>query len=79
VILGVEGEARSILERAGAGVCIEPEDAGSLARAVLELRDSPEGRARYGRTGQEFVRRRHDRRALARRLAVILESAAAVR
>ena len=37
VILGVEGQARKILEEAEAGICIEPENSSQLAEAVSRL------------------------------------------
>ncbi len=73
VVLGVLGEARELLERAGAGVSVEPEDAEALARAVLRVRASHELRARASKAGVEFVRAHRDRRALARRFASALE------
>ena len=37
IILGVEGEAQGIFEEAGAGICIEPENAERLAERVRLL------------------------------------------
>lgn len=41
IILGVEGEACDLLETAGAGIPIPPEDDGALAQAIRTLADNP--------------------------------------
>ena len=41
VILGVEGQARQIVEDAGAGLVIEPENADALAAAITQLDQQP--------------------------------------
>jgi glycosyltransferase involved in cell wall biosynthesis len=74
IILGVDGEARSIVEEAGAGVFVAPENPEALAAAILSLRamKSDGSLARMGRSGREFVGRRFDRNELARRLEAAL-------
>ena len=68
VILGVEGEAKEVLEAAGAGVAINPESAEELAAAMRKLADQPELAAAYGRAGARVrrpePRSRQGRRAL---------------
>jgi glycosyltransferase involved in cell wall biosynthesis len=55
VILAVEGQARQIVEEAGAGMAIEPENAGALAAAIAQLKTDRElGRA-LGRKGREYI------------------------
>jgi glycosyltransferase involved in cell wall biosynthesis len=55
VILGVRGEARQILERADAGIAIEPENPAQLRDAVLELQRDPKRCARLGRNGRRYA------------------------
>jgi colanic acid biosynthesis glycosyl transferase WcaI len=55
VILGVNGQARQVLERAQAGICIEPENPGALCEAILKLRDEPWLRESLGRNGREYI------------------------
>jgi glycosyltransferase involved in cell wall biosynthesis len=69
IVLGVGGESRQIVERAGAGLCIPPEDAQALADAILSLSRNPALAASLGASGQQFVTQHHDRVVLARRLA----------
>ena len=65
VIVGVAGEATELIERAAAGIPIEPENADQLVRAVERLADNPALRARLGRAGRQYVIAHHDRDALA--------------
>jgi len=79
VVLAVDGEAREILERAGAGVFVPPGDAAALARAILALQADAGLRAEMGRRGREFVRRHYVRADQAREFAAVLEQVAGAR
>jgi colanic acid biosynthesis glycosyl transferase WcaI len=65
VILGVEGQARKILEEARAGICIEPENASELAQAVLHLAGDEQLRETLGRNGRRHVLQHFSRRQTA--------------
>lgn len=65
IVLGVEGEASALVEAAGAGICIEPENARQLAAALKRLCDDRDWHARLARSGAHFVRTHFDRRRLA--------------
>ena len=67
IILGVEGEARQLLDDAGAGIAITPESASELAAAVVRLADDPALAARFGQSGLAHVRENYDRSTLALR------------
>lgn len=73
VILSMQGEAREVLERAEAGVYVEPESPSALAQAILELAGNPRQLQRYGRNGRRFVEAHYSRQAQARRLTHLLE------
>ena len=75
VLLGVDGEARAIVEDAQAGVFIEPENAEELARTTLRLKESPERCQELGQNGREAVRKRFDRKKLANKMLNCLQSA----
>ncbi len=77
MILGVEGEARALLDAAGAGIGIVPEDAGELAAAVRRLAGNPEEARTMGESGRRFVEANFDRTKLAERYAAFLEEVAA--
>lgn len=79
IVLGVEGEARRVIETAGAGVAVPPENAAALARAVCALAADPARRAAFGEAGRDFVAREYDRRAWARHYAELLAAAVAGR
>jgi hypothetical protein len=72
VLLGVEGEAAEIIEQAGAGMCIEPENAEQLANAVLKLAHDPETVRLMGVRGRTFVIENFDRDRLAMRYQALL-------
>ena len=76
VILGVEGEARRIVEAAGGGIPVAPEDPVALAAAVRKLGKDPELRAALGAAGRFHARRFYDRDLLAARFLHVLADAA---
>jgi glycosyltransferase involved in cell wall biosynthesis len=55
VILGVGGQAREIIERSRAGICIEPENSDQLCDAILKLRKEDWLRESLGRNGREYI------------------------
>jgi len=72
VILGVRGESQALVEASGAGLCIAPENAAELARAVRELWADPERRAAMGQAGRDWVEKNADRSRLAQRYEDVL-------
>lgn len=79
IVLGVLGESRQIVENAGAGLCVPPEDAQSLADSILALSADPALVGSLGESGHAYVTRHHDRVALARRFAALTRKTAASR
>jgi glycosyltransferase involved in cell wall biosynthesis len=77
IILGVEGEARALLDEAGAGIAITPESGEELAAAVARLAGDPVLAARFGSEGRAHVREHYDRARLGRRYLDFLGEAAA--
>lgn len=65
VILGVEGQAQQILEEAGAGIVIEPENSGALAHAINRIAGDPSLAERLGKNGRDYIVRRFSRRQTA--------------
>ena len=74
VIVAVDGEARQIVEEAGAGVFVEPENAGALVQAVLDLANNPERRKAMGVNGRTYITTRFSRERTARDYIEVLES-----
>jgi glycosyltransferase involved in cell wall biosynthesis len=71
VLLAASGESARLLERAGAGIAVAPEDPQALADAVRAVARDPEGAARMGEAGRAFARTRL-RRVQAARLEHLL-------
>lgn len=65
VALGVEGQAKAIVEEAECGLCIRPENSEELAAAIRRLRADPELRARLGENGRRYIVRNLSRRKTA--------------
>ena len=65
IVLGVEGEAKKLLESADAGVSVEPENARELADAVLTLVNDHDRATTHGKVGMAYVQKHFDRKVLA--------------
>jgi glycosyltransferase involved in cell wall biosynthesis len=76
VVLSIDGEARRVLEQANGGIFIEPEDAGQMAQAILQLKSDPDRLHRFGRNGRRFVEEHYSRQRLAARLESLLSTIA---
>lgn len=74
VIMGVRGGSAEIVARHNAGICIPPEDAEALARAVERIAANREMAAFMGANGAAYVREHHARERLADRYAELLSS-----
>jgi glycosyltransferase involved in cell wall biosynthesis len=66
MILGVEGEARALMDEAGGGIAITPEDDAELAAAIERLADDRALGREIGTSAKAFVRAHFDREKLAR-------------
>jgi len=73
VILGVEGQARTILEEAGGGISIEPEDPQALADAICYLAANRDHARILGENGREYIVRKFSRRQTAEKYIRMLK------
>ena len=73
VVLGIDGQARKILEDARAGISVEPENSEQIANAVIQLSSSAELRARLGHNGRRHIIQHFSRAETARAYISILE------
>lgn len=73
IVLGVQGEARRILELSGGGIAVAPEDGAALASAIIELAENRALRRKMGNAGRSFAIREFNRSEWARRYADILK------
>lgn len=73
LILGVRGEAESIVSDAGCGLVVEPQNAIELADAILKLAGDPLLRKTMGANGYRAVREDYDRVRIAAHYADLLK------
>jgi glycosyltransferase involved in cell wall biosynthesis len=67
IVISVNGEARRLVERAKAGIGIEPESVDQLEQAIRDLHASQEQRDMLGYNGARFVKAEFDRLSVASR------------
>ena len=73
VILGVDGQAREVVETSAAGIFVEPEDSGSLAEAIMRLATDPGLCGTLGRNGRSYAVAHFSRRKTAQIYIDVLE------
>ena len=73
VIVAVDGQARQLIERAEAGVFVEPEDSSALADAIRGLAAHPDKTQQMGRNGREYILGNLSRESTARQYIQVLE------
>ncbi len=73
VILGVDGQARNILEEARGGLVIEPENANALVSAVRSLAGNREEARVLGQNGREYIVHKFSRSQSAAKYVHVLE------
>lgn len=65
ILLGIDGVARELVEKAQAGLYFEPENAQDCAQKVLSFFSDKEARLRMGASGKKYVTQHYSREALA--------------
>lgn len=73
IVLSVDGESRKVVERAEAGVFVEPENVDALVGAVIALCDDDAKRQRLGENGRRHVEEFYSRTVLAGRYLSVLD------
>ena len=72
-IVAVDGQARQVVEEAGAGIFVEPDNSQALAEAISAMASDHEGRRRMGISGREYIVSRLSREQTARTYISVLE------
>jgi colanic acid biosynthesis glycosyl transferase WcaI len=72
VVLGVEGQAKEIMDSANAGLCIEPENADDLLKAIIRLKEDKDLRVSLGINGSDYINGNASRSQTARAYLEIL-------
>lgn len=79
IVLAVWGEAARLVEEAGCGVVVEPEDAAAMARAVEGLAGDPALAKQLGASGRRYAIENFDRTRVARRFLELVQQVADAR
>ena len=74
VILGVDGQAREIIEDANAGIAIEPENDGALVQAIHTLKADPQKAQELGQKGRGYILQNFSRSRTAEKYIQILQA-----
>jgi glycosyltransferase involved in cell wall biosynthesis len=74
LLLSVGGEARKLVEDAGAGEYVPSEDVEKLVEAIIKLRGQKERLAEMGKRGRQYVLAHYDRRRLAHDYIGVMEA-----
>jgi colanic acid biosynthesis glycosyl transferase WcaI len=72
LILGVDGQARQIVEEAGAGIVIEPENAQALVCAIDKLASDRQLAQTLGKSGREYILQNFSRASTAEKYIDVL-------
>jgi colanic acid biosynthesis glycosyl transferase WcaI len=73
VLVAVDGQARQIVEDAGAGVFVPPGNSQALARAICDLAGNPEQRKQMGESGRRYILEKLSREQTAKDYISVLE------
>jgi glycosyltransferase involved in cell wall biosynthesis len=65
VVVAVDGEARTLVEKAEAGVTVEPENPRAIADGIQRLYQDEHLRKKLGLNGQRYVMEHYDREKIA--------------
>ena len=76
LILGVDGQARQIVEEARAGLVIEPENSEALVGAINKLKAEPELGIKLGQRGREYILQHFSRARTAEKYIDVLKGIA---
>jgi glycosyltransferase involved in cell wall biosynthesis len=74
VILGVDGQARQILEEASAGIAIEPENPDGLVAAIEQLSANRQLGCAMGQNGREYIVKNFSRAGTAKKYLKVLNT-----
>jgi glycosyltransferase involved in cell wall biosynthesis len=73
-LISVDGEARQVLERVGAGVFVEPENPQAMATAIIDLKNRRDELRRMGLAGHNAVQAKYSLQASAKKIESVLQT-----
>jgi glycosyltransferase involved in cell wall biosynthesis len=65
IIVSIEGEAQIVVEKAQAGICVEPQNPEAMAEAILQLYKDLPYRKTLGQNGRRYVIEHYNRHQIA--------------
>lgn len=68
ILIGVDGEAREIIENSGCGFYFEPENEIALVYKIIEMKENEHLLDQMGRTGYDYLLANYDRNVLAKKM-----------
>jgi glycosyltransferase involved in cell wall biosynthesis len=72
LVLSIEGEAKDLVEKGNAGICVQPENPEEIADAILRLHRDIGLRKTLGENGRNYVSRNYNRAEIARNFESLL-------
>ena len=77
ILCAVDGECRKIVEEAGCGVFVEPENVDQMVETILNLKQKRDILEAMGKSGRSFVERFYNRDVLAEKYLELLKEVVA--
>ncbi len=74
IIIGIDGAARKLVEKAGAGIFAEPENSESIKNAILFFYNNRKMCKIYGDKGYRFVQNQMNRQIMAKKYMEVMEN-----
>lgn len=72
ILIGIDGVARKLVEDAGAGLFVEPENIDAFIAGIVELKKDSQQMKAMGESGRKYVELNFDRRNLAKKYLEVL-------
>jgi glycosyltransferase involved in cell wall biosynthesis len=73
IVLAVQGQASELLNAAGAGICVPPQEPASMVAAIRQLRDDRDLCRSLGQNGRRYIVENLSRRQTAEKYIGLLE------
>lgn len=75
VIFAGKGDTAELIQKAGAGIVVEPDNPEALAEAILHLYSNPEMSERMGKNGRHYVLKHYSKEKYLKQFQEVLKSA----
>jgi len=76
-ILGLadrSSEVAGLIESMGCGICVEPDDPGAVAEALMELKNAPAEAREYAENGRKYAEETFSKNVVLKRYEELIES-----